>query len=215
MELHRARARSRLTFPKTRRSRLARSIHGGRTRPGQQDRRAYRAAHSRSHREGKHPGLPRGPGLRLDGRNTGDRRFLPGQTGLNGWRMVLRRLLDDPGGWSLENGSDAGQLVCSGRISRWGAFSCPSSSRSRSPGSPPHSCRTRRASCWSASGRSFRAYRSAKARSASSGLRGQVEFLKATVKFIAVAVVVLVILQSDQLRVMSAHVHRPCGRCRR
>src|SRR6202008_1907707 len=25
--------------------------------------------------------------------------------------LVLRRLLDDPGGWRLENGSDAGQLV--------------------------------------------------------------------------------------------------------
>ena len=36
------------------------------------------------------------------------------------------------------------------------------------------------------------------------GVRGQVEFLKAAAKFVAVAIVVMVILRSEQLRVMSS-----------
>ena len=42
-------------------------------------------------------------------------------------------------------------------------------------------------------------------------MRGQAEFLKATVKFVAVAIVVLIILQSDQLRVMSAMYTDPAA----
>src|SRR5262245_52983387 len=117
--------------------------------------------------------------------------------------LVLRRLLDDPGGWSLENGSDAGQLVAAIGFES-GRFLLPvvatltvawlaESVRQNAPSFAFARIKPKlsRISPQEGAKRIF-------------GMQGQEEFLKATVKFIAVAIVVMVILQSDQLRVMSA-----------
>ena len=80
---------------------------------------------------------------------------------------------------------------------RSGSFSSPSSPRLLSPASPHRSCRTRQALRSTASDRLSRISPQEGARRIF-GLRGQAEFLKATIKFVAVLGVVLIILKSDQ-----------------
>jgi flagellar biosynthetic protein FlhB len=124
--------------------------------------------------------------------------------------LVLRQLLDDPGGWSLENGSDASQLVAAIGLEA-GRFLLPviatltiaglvASFLQNAPSLALDRIRPQlsRISPQQGVKRIF-------------GLQGQTEFLKATVKFIAVAIVVVVILQSDQLRVMSAMYTDPAA----
>ena len=117
--------------------------------------------------------------------------------------FVLRRILDDPGSRSLENGSDAGQLVAAVG-SEVGRFLVPviatltlaglaasflqNAPSLRSTASSPQLSRI---SPQEGARRIF-------------GLRGQAEFLKATIKFVAVAIVVLIILKSDQQRVIGS-----------
>jgi flagellar biosynthetic protein FlhB len=124
--------------------------------------------------------------------------------------LMLRRLLDDPGGWSLENGSDASQLVAAIGFET-GRFLLPvivtltitglaASFLQNAPSFALERIRPQ-LSRISPGGGAKRIF----------GMRGQMEFLKATAKFIAVAVVVLVILQSDQLRVMSAMYTDPAA----
>jgi flagellar biosynthetic protein FlhB len=117
--------------------------------------------------------------------------------------LALRQLLDDPGGWSLANGSDARHLVSAvGSEAAW--FLLPviatltvaglvASFLQNAPKLVPNRIKPQlsRISVREGTKRVF-------------GVRGQTEFLKATSKFVAVALVVLVILRSDQLRVMSA-----------
>jgi flagellar biosynthetic protein FlhB len=117
--------------------------------------------------------------------------------------LTLRQLLDDPGGWSLENGSDATHLI-SAVGSETAHFLLPVIATLTVVGlvssflqNPPSLVLDRirpqlsRISIQEGAKRTF-------------GVRGQTEFLKATAKFVAVALVVLVILKSDQIRVMSA-----------
>jgi flagellar biosynthesis protein FlhB len=117
--------------------------------------------------------------------------------------LVLRQLLDDPGGWSLANGSDATHLI-SAVGSETAHFLLPviatltvaglvSSFLQNAPSIVLNRIKPQlsRISVREGAKRIF-------------GARGQTEFLKATAKFLAVALVVLVILKSDQLRVMSA-----------
>jgi len=124
--------------------------------------------------------------------------------------LVLRRLLDDPGGWRLENRSDAVQLVAAVGF-EVGRFLVPviatltvaglvASFLQNAPSLVLDRIRPQLSRISPREGvrRIF-------------GLRGQLEFLKATVKFIAVSVVVLVILQSDRLRVVSAMYTDPAA----
>ena len=124
--------------------------------------------------------------------------------------LVLRRILDDPGSWSLENGSDAGQLVAAVG-SEVGRFLVPviatltlaglaASFLQNAPSLALDRIKPQlsRISPQEGARRIF-------------GLRGQAEFLKATIKFVAVAIVVLIILKSDQQRVMSSMYADPAA----
>jgi flagellar biosynthetic protein FlhB len=124
--------------------------------------------------------------------------------------LVLRRLLDDPGGWSLENRSDASQLVAAVGFEA-GRFLLPivvlltiaglaASFLQNAPSFALERIRPKlsRISPTAGAKRIF-------------GLHGQLEFFKATVKFVAVGIVVIIILQSDQLRVMSAMYTDPAA----
>jgi flagellar biosynthesis protein FlhB len=117
--------------------------------------------------------------------------------------LVLQRLIDDPGGWSLENRSDASQLVAAIGFEA-GRFLLPvivtltiaglvASFLQNAPSFALNRIRPQ-LSRISPSAGAKRVF----------GMHGQLEFFKATIKFVAVAVVVAIILQSDQLRVMSA-----------
>jgi flagellar biosynthesis protein FlhB len=117
--------------------------------------------------------------------------------------LSLRQLLDDPGGWSLANGSDASQLastigseVASFLVPVIATLTLAGIVASLLQNAPSFALdrikpQLSRISIGEGVKRTF-------------GVRGQVEFLKAVAKFIAVAIVVLVILHSDELRVMSA-----------
>lgn len=123
---------------------------------------------------------------------------------------ALRQFIDDPGGWSLENGLDASQLVSAiGSETAW--FLLPviatlavtglaASFLQNAPSLVLERIQPKlsRISIREGAKRIF-------------GARGQVEFLKSTGKFLAVALVVLVILKSDQLRVMSAMYTDPAA----
>lgn len=117
--------------------------------------------------------------------------------------LVLQRLLDDPGGWSLENGSDARQLIAAVALEA-GHFLLPvivlltlaglAASLLQNAPSLAFDRIKPKLSRISANEGAKRIF----------GMRGQAEFLKATAKFVAVAIIVAIILQSDQIRVMSA-----------
>ena len=117
--------------------------------------------------------------------------------------LVLRQFIDDPGGWSLENGADATELIAAIGMEA-GRFLLPviatltiaglvSSFLQNAPNISLERIKPKlsRIAPHEGARRIF-------------GLRGQTEFLKATAKFVAVTIVALVILKSDQLRVMSA-----------
>jgi len=117
--------------------------------------------------------------------------------------QALQRMIDDPGGWSLANGTDASQLVWTVG-SEVAKFLLPvitvltvtgvaSSMLQNAPSFVLERIKPQlsRISISEGAKRTF-------------GTRGQVEFLKAMAKFIAVGLVVMVILQSEKLRVMSA-----------
>jgi len=124
--------------------------------------------------------------------------------------LVLQQLIDDPGGWSLENGSDARQLLAAVSYEA-GHFLLPvivmltiaglvASFLQNAPSFTLDRIQPKlsRISAHEGFKRVF-------------GLRGQTEFLKSTAKFIAVSIVAVVILQSDQLRVMSAMYTEPAA----
>lgn len=124
--------------------------------------------------------------------------------------MALRRLIDDPGGWSLENGSDASQLVAAIGFEVT-SFLLPViviltvaglvASFLQNPPSFVLERITPRLSRISVGGGFKRMF----------GLRGQTEFLKATLKFTAVSIVAVVILKSDQQRVVNAMFTDPAA----
>jgi flagellar biosynthetic protein FlhB len=124
--------------------------------------------------------------------------------------LAMRRLLDDPGGWSLENRSDASQLMAAVGFEA-GRFLLPivvlltlaglaASFLQNAPSFALERIRPKlsRISPTEGAKRIF-------------GFHGWLEFFKATVKFVAVGIVVIVILQSDQLRVMSAMYTDPAA----
>jgi flagellar biosynthetic protein FlhB len=117
--------------------------------------------------------------------------------------LSLRHLLDDPGGWSLSNGSDARQLAAMVGL-EVGRFLLPIVATLTIVGIAA-------ALLQNAPSFSFDRIRPQLSRISIGegakrvfGVRGQVEFLKAVAKFVGVAIVVLVILRSEQVSVMSA-----------
>jgi flagellar biosynthetic protein FlhB len=117
--------------------------------------------------------------------------------------LVLRQLLDDPGGLPLENGPDASQLVAA-IGSETGRFLLPAFVTLTIAGLAASFLQNAPSLVLERIKPQLSRISPSEGAKRIFGVRGQVEFLKATVKFVAVAVVVLVILQSDQVRVMSA-----------
>ena len=124
--------------------------------------------------------------------------------------LVLRRLLDDPGGWSLENGSDAGQLLAAIGFET-GRFLLPVIATLTVAGLVASFLQNAPSFAFDRIKPQLSRISPQEGVKRIFGMRGQAEFLKATVKFIAVAIVVMVILQSDQLRVMSAMYTDPAA----
>ena len=133
------------------------------------------------------------------------------------WRIVRCGCRSSCGGCSTIRGAGRWrmgpmQVSLSQRSDpRSAGFSSPSSSRSRSPVSRHRSCRTRRASRFDRIKPQLSRISPQEGVRRVFGLRGQAEFLKATVKFVAVAIVVLIILKSDQQRVMSTMYADPAA----
>ncbi len=124
--------------------------------------------------------------------------------------MFLQRLLDDPGGWSLENGSDAGQLASTIGL-QLARFLVPVIATLTLAGLAASLLQNAPSIVLERIKPQFSRISLRQGAKRTFGTRGLVEFLKAVVKFIAVAVVVLVILQSDQLKVMSALYSDPAA----
>ncbi len=124
--------------------------------------------------------------------------------------LVLRSLLDDPGGWPLENGSDASQLVAAVGFEA-GRFLLPVVLTLTIAGLLASFLQNAPSIAFERIRPQFSRISPGEGAKRIFGARGQTEFFKATVKFVAVAVVVLVILQSDQLRVMSAMYTDPAA----
>jgi flagellar biosynthetic protein FlhB len=124
--------------------------------------------------------------------------------------LALQQLIDDPGGWALENGTDATRLfaMVGGEAVR---FLVPviatltvaglvASFLQNAPRVVLERIRPQasRISIRQGARRVF-------------GVQGQTEFLKSTLKFAAVTLVVLVILHSDQMRVVNAMFADPAA----
>lgn len=123
---------------------------------------------------------------------------------------ALQQLMDDPGGWSLENGTDANQLFALVGT-EMAAFLLPvivtltatglvASFLQNAPSFVLERIRPQgsRVSPTKGMQRVF-------------GLQGQTEFLKSTLKFVAVTIVALVILRSEQSRVVNAMFADPAA----
>ncbi len=116
---------------------------------------------------------------------------------------ALRGLLDDPGGWALENSADAGHLLAAvgTQVER---FLVPVIAVLTLAGLATAFLQNAPSFVLERIKPQFSRISPRQGAQRLFGLRGQAEFLKATVKFIAVAIIVLVILKSDELRVMNA-----------
>lgn len=123
---------------------------------------------------------------------------------------VMQSLLDDPAGRSLENGSDANQLVAAIGL-EMARFVLPAVVSLAVAGIAASVLQNVPSIAFERIRPQFSRISARQGFKRIYGTQGQVEFLKATAKFIAVAVVAVVILKSNELRVMSAMYTDPAA----